>query len=44
MEVFIACNSLVGGKGTKFSKLNDITVSKAKIDGGTSNPGYFTQP
>ena len=42
--IFISCNKLVGGKGTKFSKLNDITVARAKVDGGTSNPGYFTQP
>ena len=42
--IFISCNKLVGGKGTKFSKLNDITIARAKVDGGTSNPGYFTQP
>ena len=39
--MFDGCNSLVGGKGTKY---NDSFTDKtyARPDGGTSNPGYFT--
>ena len=38
---FNGCSSLVGGAGTKYD--SDYTESKyAHIDGGTSNPGYFT--
>ena len=39
--MFNNCTSLVGGAGTKFdSTKTDKTY--ARIDGGTSNPGYFT--
>ncbi|MBR4329128.1 MAG: InlB B-repeat-containing protein, partial [Candidatus Riflebacteria bacterium] len=41
-QVFSSCTSLVGGKGTSFSELGVIDATAAKIDGGTSNPGYFT--
>ena len=40
-RMFTDCTSLVGGSGTKFnSSYTDKTY--ARIDGGTSNPGYFT--
>ena len=39
--MFSSCNKLVGGMGTVFS--NDYTGKLyARIDGGPSNPGYFT--
>ena len=39
--MFVNCPNLVGGKGTKFnSEITDKT--RAKIDGGKANPGYFT--
>ena len=40
-EMFNGCTSLIGGSGTKYnSSYKDKTY--ARIDGGTSNPGYFT--
>ena len=40
-KMFEDCTNLVGGKGTTFdSEVIDIT--RAKIDGGKANPGYFT--
>ena len=39
--MFIDCNSLVGGKGTAYDA-NHIDAAYAHIDGGPSNPGYFT--
>ena len=40
-DMFEKCTSLVGGSGTKYdSTKTDKTY--ARIDGGTSNPGYFT--
>ena len=40
-SMFDSCTSLVGGSGTKYdSTKTDKTY--AHIDGGTSNPGYFT--
>ena len=40
-NMFSGCTSLVGGAGTKYdSTKTDKTY--ARIDGGTSNPGYFT--
>lgn len=39
--MFAHCDSLVGGKGTTYDELH-IDQSYAHIDGGTSNPGYFT--
>ncbi len=35
------CPNLVGGAGTKYDSTN-IDKTYARIDGGTSNPGYFT--
>lgn len=39
--MFDSCNSLVGGAGTRYDS-SATGISRAKIDGGTSNPGYFT--
>ena len=40
-DMFKDCTSLVGGKGTTYD-VNHVDVDYAHIDGGTSNPGYFT--
>lgn len=40
-DMFTDATSLVGGAGTKFSS-SHIDKAYAHIDGGTSNPGYFT--
>ena len=40
-EMFNACQSLVGGQGTTFST-SHRGLDYAHIDGGTANPGYFT--
>ena len=40
-ETFTGCISLVGGAGTTFSS-SHVDGSYARIDGGPSNPGYFT--
>ena len=40
--MFSECYNLVGGAGTPFDS-NHVNVTYAHIDGGTSNPGYFTQ-
>ena len=40
-QMFYGCNSLVGGAGTVYDS-NHIDATYAHIDGGTSNPGYFT--
>ena len=40
-DMFKNCTSLVGGKGTTYDA-NHIDKAYAHIDGGTSNPGYFT--
>ncbi len=39
--MFTNCASLVGGQGTPFSS-SHIGKEYAHIDGGSSNPGYFT--
>ena len=40
-DMFSRCTKLIGGAGTKYdSTKTDKTY--ARIDGGTSNPGYFT--
>ena len=39
--MFRDCTSLVGGSGTTFNS-SYIDKTYAHIDGGTSNPGYFT--
>ena len=41
-DMFTGCTSLVGGKGTTYSSSNPKDKTYAHIDGGTSNPGYFT--
>ncbi len=40
--MFYNCTSLVGGQGTTYSSSNPMDKTYAHIDGGTSNPGYFT--
>ena len=40
-EMFYECTSLVGGKGTAYDE-NHMDAGYAHIDGGPSNPGYFT--
>ena len=40
-DMFLFCENLVGGAGTKYSPtFNDKTY--ARIDGGEASPGYFT--
>ena len=39
--MFRSCGSLVGGKGTTYDA-NHVDKAYAHIDGGTSNPGYFS--
>jgi len=39
--MFTDCTKLVGGKGTKYNT-NYTDKTYAHIDGGTGNPGYFT--
>ena len=41
-DMFKYCTSLVGGQGTTYDE-NHIDGAYAHIDGGTSNPGYFTE-
>ena len=40
-NMFKNCTSLVGGLGTVFNS-SYLGVSRAHLDGGTSNPGYFS--
>ena len=40
-NMFYGCSSLVGGSGTTYSS-SYVTKTYARIDGGTSSPGYFT--
>ena len=40
-NMFYNCTKLVGGKGTTYSS-SHIDKAYAHIDGGPSNPGYFT--
>ena len=42
VNMFYNCTSLLGGKGTTFNYSNPRDKTYAHIDGGTSNPGYFT--
>jgi surface protein len=39
--MFTGCTNLVGGRGTAYDE-NHVDVAYAHIDGGPSNPGYFT--
>jgi len=41
-NMFDGCTALVGGKGTKYDA-NHVDAAYAHIDGGTANPGYFTE-
>ena len=41
-DMFTNCFNLVGGKGTTYDA-NHIDKAYAHIDGGPSNPGYFTE-
>ena len=41
-DMFFYCTSLVGGQGTTLNESNPTDKTYAHIDGGTSNPGYFT--
>jgi len=40
-NMFYGCTNLVGGNGTTYNA-NNVGYTYARIDGGTSNPGYFT--
>ncbi|MBR3451793.1 MAG: BspA family leucine-rich repeat surface protein, partial [Muribaculaceae bacterium] len=40
--MFYSCTSLVGGQGTTFNS-SHVGIDYAHIDGGPSNPGYFTE-
>ena len=42
VNMFSGCTSLVGGMGTTYSS-SHLDKAYAHIDGGTSNPGYFTE-
>ncbi len=41
-EMFTACTSLVGGMGTTYDA-SHVDKAYAHIDGGLSNPGYFSE-
>ena len=41
-EMFTGCTNLVGGAGTVYDA-DHVDVTYAHIDGGASNPGYFTE-
>ncbi len=42
--MFDGCTSLVGGSGTKYSaSVNTNDYTYCHVDGGTTNPGYFTR-
>ena len=40
-DMFTQCTNLIGGLGTKFDS-SKTNYEYARIDGGTSNPGYFS--
>lgn len=40
-DMFSKCTALVGGEGTTYDE-NHVDYTYAHIDGGSSNPGYFT--
>lgn len=43
-QMFSGCTNLVGGAGTTYNPYHvNINGNYAHIDGGTSNPGYFTE-
>ncbi|MBO4814575.1 MAG: BspA family leucine-rich repeat surface protein [Muribaculaceae bacterium] len=41
-DMFYGCTNLVGGMGTAYDA-NHVDKEYARIDGGTENPGYFTE-
>ncbi|MBO7609526.1 MAG: BspA family leucine-rich repeat surface protein [Muribaculaceae bacterium] len=41
-NMFYCCTNLVGGQGTTYDASNPTDKTYAHIDGGPSNPGYFT--
>ena len=41
-KMFRNCSKLVGGQGTTYSS-SHVDKTYARIDGGPSNPGYFTE-
>ena len=41
VDMFSGCTSLVGGMGTTYDA-SHVDATYAHIDGGSSNPGYFT--
>ena len=41
--MFANCTSLVGGAGTAWNASNPTDKTYAHIDGGLSNPGYFSE-
>ena len=43
-DMFTDCMSLIGGMGTTYNSSNPRDKTYAHIDGGPSNPGYFTDP
>ena len=43
VNMFRNCTSLLGGQGTTYSSSNPTDKTYAHIDGGPSNPGYFTE-
>ena len=43
VDMFTNCTSLVGGMGTTYDP-NHVDKTYAHIDGGPSDPGYFTDP
>ena len=40
-DMFLDCTNLVGGMGTTYDS-SHVDAAYAHIDGGSSNPGYFT--
>ena len=41
-NMFKNCTKLVGGSGTKYNS-SYIDINYARVDGGTSAPGYLTK-
>ena len=41
-KMFYNCTNLVGGADTKYNSFNKNDITYAKVDGGTTAPGYFT--
>lgn len=42
-NMFQGCHSLRGSEGSSYNSLGDASSAKARPDGGTSAPGYFTE-